>query len=486
MANLQERLENNVSSKPSYKYYNNLFVYSDSLQVRVEQQGMDMQDYLCELMSVYQSYHDFASQHYVVRGSIIKCRYGTDPVLLDTIWDHGVYMHDIPVMTRRDCRNENIHNFGSCMCPESMYEHKLPMPAFCNSQGKVAQKAEYNKFPHTCVPLIDVKSGWQQEEQSLKIVDGEEVEDVLIDTAALVCRYGGFIQIVDVIHVEEKKKPANTYKKYVVISKVLRVRSTPTTENDNNILRKLEAGNRVEVIGDFIKQETDEGVQLWAKIKYEDGTAWVAADQILPDKPVERTEFPEQVTMYINGQEYDTVTPLENWFTPGGGNYKGKSVIMQYTNEDGTTENRIRIAIGPKILNPNYADDEKLLDEDFLAYNKKADIDVEYNGKIETIYCYIDDFKAHSYNLYPDGHSSHDYDKVETDYENGVVQTGIRYPKATINPELSLDHFDGSIVEFCSDRSCIPIIEKEVGVPNLYECKLKKITVYFGKEILWK
>lgn len=484
MANLQERLENNVSSKPSYKYYNNLFVYSDSLQVRVEQQGMNMQDYLCELMSVYQSYHDFASQHYVVRGSIIKCRYGTDPVLLDTIWDHGVYMHDIPVMTRRDCRNENIHNFGSCMCPESMYEHKLPMPAFCNSQGKVAQKAEYNKFPHTCVPLIDVKSGWQQEEQSLKIVDGEEVEDVLIDTAALVCRYGGFIQIVDVIHVEEKKKPANTYKKYVVIPKALRVRSTPTTENDNNILRKLEAGNRVEVIGDFIKQETDEGVQLWAKIKYEDGTAWVAADQILPDKPVERIEFPEQVTMYINGQEYDTVTPLSNWFIAGSGAYDNTPLITKY--KEGNEEvNRYNIAIGPKIINPNYPDGDCILDEDFLAYNRKVDVEIDDNGETKVLPCHLYSFKAHSYNLYPDGHESHDYDKVEVDYENGVVQTGIRYPHARKGSELSIANFDGSIVEFCSDKSCINTIQIEKKIQSLKDCKLKKITVYFKEEILW-
>ena len=214
MANIQEHLENNesasVSKRPVYNYFNNLFVYTDKLQERVEQKGMDMQDYLCELMNVYQSYHDFVlTQQYVVRGSILKCHFGTKPALLDTIWDHGVYMDDIPVMTCKDCRSENIHNFGSCMCPEKMYEHRLPMPAFSNSHGEVAEKALYNKFPHICVPLIDAISGWQQEEQSLKIVDDKKIEDALIDNATLVCRYGGVIQIIGEPLVKEVKPEDN-------------------------------------------------------------------------------------------------------------------------------------------------------------------------------------------------------------------------------------------------------------------------------------
>ena len=202
MANVQERLgnneENSAKKGSKYHFYRNLFMYSDRLQDRIEQHGKDMQDYLCELMNVYQSYHDLATQQYVLRGSKIRCRYGTKPALMDTISDHGVYMHGIPVMTCRDCRSWNIHNFGSCMCPESLYENRLPMPAERNARGEVAKRAPYNKFPHICVPVIDVVTGWQQEESSLKIDDGENMGDALTDKAALVCRYGGFIQVVEV------------------------------------------------------------------------------------------------------------------------------------------------------------------------------------------------------------------------------------------------------------------------------------------------
>lgn len=443
-----------------------------------------MQDYLCELMNVYQSYHDFIlTQHYVVRGSILKCRFGTKSALLDTMLDHGVYMHGIPVMTCKDCRSWNIHNFGSCMCPESLYENRLPMPAYRNSRGEVARKAPYNKFPHTCVPVIDVIGGWQQKESSLKIDDGENMEDALTDKAVLVCRYGGLIGIVEVKSaLVEKEQSTNVSKKYVVIPKALRVRSTPTIENNENILRKLEAGNRVEVIGDFIKDETDSGVRSWAKIKYEEGTtAWVSADQILPDEPVVRTTFPEQVTMRINGEVYDQRFPLSKWFIAGNGSYAGNSVTM--TDDEGVE--RYRIAIGPKVVNPNYADDSTLSDEDFLAYNGKADIEIEDGNKTKTLKCYIDDFKAHSYNLYPDGHASRDYDEVKVDCENGVVQTGIRYPKAQNPTELSLKNFDGSIVEFCSGSSCVAVIEKNEEIQDLRICKLKKITVYFKEEIMW-
>lgn len=218
MANLQESLENkesiSVSKNPVYKSYHNLFVYSDRLQDRIEQKEIDMQDYLCELMNVYQSYHDFIlEQQYAVRGSILRCQYGTKLTRLDTISDHGVYMQGIPVMTCGDCRSWNVHNFGSCLCPESLYENRLPMPAYRSSRGEVAQKAPYNKFPHTCVPVIDVfSSGWKQKESDLIIDVGENTENALTVEAVLACRYGGYIQIIGEPLMTESKPEDNEIK----------------------------------------------------------------------------------------------------------------------------------------------------------------------------------------------------------------------------------------------------------------------------------
>lgn len=61
------------------------------------------------------------------------------------------------------------------------------------------------------------------------------------------------------------------------------------------------------------------------------------------------------------------------------------------------------------------------------------------------------DFKAHSYNTYPDGQPYNTGDIVNFDVENGLIQTGITYPGSSNarGPQaFAKDHSDGNVIEF--------------------------------------
>lgn len=125
--------EQNQSSNKLEK--RGLFLYSEKLKESMDEK--ELQEQLCGLMERYQSYHDIALiRQYVLRGSKLTCRYGTRPVLLDTREDHGVYLGNMPVMTCSDCNRRNIYNFGSCLCPEWMYEKRLPMTPPVHPNGE--------------------------------------------------------------------------------------------------------------------------------------------------------------------------------------------------------------------------------------------------------------------------------------------------------------------------------------------------------------
>ncbi len=178
-----------------------LFLYSEKLKEGMDEEELPEQ--LCELMEMYQTYHDIAlTKQYVLRGSKMTCWYGTKPVLLDTQEDHGVYMGKIPVMACSDCSRRNIHTFGSCMCPEVVYEKRLPMTPPVHRNGEPAILAPGNHYPHICIPLVS-KNGWQQEEDGVLIEDFGQVSPVLIDSATLVCQYGGIILIEEVPEKQE-------------------------------------------------------------------------------------------------------------------------------------------------------------------------------------------------------------------------------------------------------------------------------------------
>ena len=159
------------------------------------------QEQLCELMSMYQHYRGIVAEpQYVPRGSKLRCQYGTEFVQLDCFEDYGIYRGIWPLLTTLDCRPENIHNFGSCLCPEANYRNRLPMTVANTVDGKTAIKAIYNEFPHICIPLVDEENGWRQVKKDLLVeANAHRDASVLLSNAVLVCQYGGIITIVDVL-----------------------------------------------------------------------------------------------------------------------------------------------------------------------------------------------------------------------------------------------------------------------------------------------
>lgn len=153
-----------------------------------------------ELMHQYQQYYGMVEKNkYVLRESVLSCQYGTKYAKLDCEEDHGVYKHMKPVMAITDCANNNIHNFGSCLCPEANYVGRLPMTNEVDNMGVPAIKAPQNKRAHICVPIISENSVWHQVDSNALIgVKQKGYAPMLLDNAVLVCQYGGIIGIKEI------------------------------------------------------------------------------------------------------------------------------------------------------------------------------------------------------------------------------------------------------------------------------------------------
>jgi len=160
---------------------------------------MEQQERSLELMYMHQQYHGIIEkQQYTLRGSKLSCSYGTEYSLLDTSQDHGIYKGNLPVLTTIDCSKSNICGFGSCLCPESNYAGRLPMTVG-SKNGKTAKRASYNNFAHICIPMVSEGSAWQQVDHSIMAKTcAKAYVPLLLDSAALICQYGGIIKIVEV------------------------------------------------------------------------------------------------------------------------------------------------------------------------------------------------------------------------------------------------------------------------------------------------
>lgn len=176
------------------RYGNFVYLNDGSLSSEEEaEEEKKRQEQLCELMSMYQHYRGIVAEpQYVPRGSKLRCQYGTEFVQLDCFEDYGIYRGIWPLLTTLDCRPENIHNFGSCLCPEANYRNRLPMTVANTVDGKTAIKAIYNEFPHICIPLVDEENGWRQVKKDLLVeANAHRDASVLLSNAVLVCQYGG-------------------------------------------------------------------------------------------------------------------------------------------------------------------------------------------------------------------------------------------------------------------------------------------------------
>lgn len=144
--------------------------------------------------------------------------------------------------------------------------------------------------------------------------------------------------------------------------------------------------------------------------------------------------------------------PFEGW--SGLGCYEHGMI----KNEEG----RYEIAVGPKILNPEYPDDGRIWDDDFNEFSRKVNVVLEdiNTGEEKVIECHVFDFKAHSYNSYPCNKG----EKASFNVENGVVQTGIAYPESWNAKEgwpYAPDYMGASVIEF--KGTMLTLLKRTIG-----------------------
>lgn len=162
------------------------------------------------------------------------------------------------------------------------------------------------------------------------------------------------------------------------------------------------------------------------------------------------------------GTELITVLPFKKWGVFGKGDYPKK--CSKYMN-------RWCVAVGPKILDTKYDNNGQVQADDFKGFSKiiRVHLKSKKDGSNKSIELYVADLKAHTYNKYPNkAKYKSDFvtkakayiwkynDKIKRKESklipNGIIQTGIRYPKSIIKEEdsvVAVDNVDGTIIEFC-------------------------------------
>ena len=146
---------------------------------------------------------------------------------------------------------------------------------------------------------------------------------------------------------------------------------------------------------------------------------------------------------------------------------------------------RIRICVGPRILDPNYPDTGRVQADDFSL---PIDVDVilrhRSTGHQRTLHCIVmrGGVKAHSFNHYP--HPQHPRNHLFRNeqvmfpgIQSGMHQTGIAYPlswNSRDESQWSEGHMDGSTVEFRESRT---IVENALGI-NLSHYDLHQVIVF--------
>ena len=161
-----------------------------------------------------------------------------------------------------------------------------------------------------------------------------------------------------------------------------------------------------------------------------------------------RVFIPEIVKGIVNGKEI-VFLPKKNWGLVGKGSYP--SGIQK------DKEGRYKVAVGPKIIDPNYSNEGRIWTDDFkdLPHVLKVVLEHEETGGEKVIECVVSDYKAHTYNTYPEQHPNVSDDKAVFDVESGLLQTGIAYPNswnADNTSGFAGNNIDGSIIEFAGQE----------------------------------
>ncbi len=154
-------------------------------------------------MAAYQAEHQQNIDAYVVRGALLKCRYGSHCRRLNLLKCHGVYTLGHPIMFQADCvggtegDNINVTSFGVCSSPSNQSGESvcLKKEAPRNEDGSFKDENAEGEGTVTgiaCVP--DIIGQWEGTHEDAHI--GPEGKEALITSSFLVCRYGGLIEII--------------------------------------------------------------------------------------------------------------------------------------------------------------------------------------------------------------------------------------------------------------------------------------------------
>jgi len=355
-----------------------------------EEEIEEQQEQHLELMYMHQLYHGIIKkQQYTLRGSKRSCLYGTDYSLLDTALDHGIYKGNLSVLTTIDCGKSNICGFGSCLCPESNYAGHLPMTTSKGKNGKTAKKASYNKFAHICIPMVPEGSVWQQVDHSIMAKTcAKGYLPLLLDSAALVCQYGGIIKIVEVSQAGTTQGSGN---KVEIAPWLFGYEGKPSGAGARSVTYSASERQKLQNIAgvagiDWYSFENQSGSNIYT-------------------------------SPYLTGRTFND---------------------KKYGENELTDENeRYWITLGPKVLIPSYPDTGKLDTDEFGKSGLiGCRVDVVLYNAAQDKYVYIEctwsgNLKAHT-------------------YDNGVYQTGHPFPNshsATAEP-YKVEYVDGSIIEF--------------------------------------
>lgn len=317
-----------------------------------KQEKKEQQNQLIEIMHMYQQVYGLIDNpQYVLRKSVLSCKYGTKYAWFDCLKDHGIRKGKLPVFTKKDCLCENIHDFGSCLCPEKLYKDRVPMTAAHDKNGKAAKKAPGNEFAHICVPLVDKERGWGQVDRKALIeVNAQWYVPMLLDNAVLVCQRGGIIFIREVPEVEEKQEEKETVE---IAPWLIGYKGKPDGVGGKIVTYDAKERNALRDINEKID---------WYSYEEQSGKN-------------------ENCAPYLEGQEFK-----KKW--------GGVLIDENY---------RYWITLGPKVFYPDYSDDGKLLADEFAEYiGCRVDVVLQHmENKSEYVYLecvWSGNIKAHTYN----------------------------------------------------------------------------------------
>jgi hypothetical protein len=258
--------------------------------------------------------------------------------------------------------------------------------------------------------------------------------------------------------------PDNNSSKEKIVRMGYQIGTGRAIKKGNNPNEYIEDLGELQIIYKYINEHSDLEISWkWIKTGVQDDNAG-GESSATPTEPISVDEidfreitFPDKVEGIVYGEKKE-LTPNTSWAIVGGGGYAGDPLKNK--------EGRYNVAVGPKILNPNYPDKGKIWASDFYKFNKNIDVVVlnKKTNKEEIIKCYASDIKAHSFNTYDNG-------KVKINIESGLIQTGILYPNGTNKLKFAKGHIDGSVIEFATGKIDF----------NIKDYKLIKVRVYKNK-----